>query len=497
MTAETRGYLEKARNIMKQQRYYESLDNVIYCDREFQLPKGGWDYMDEMQGFFQKQCEQQLLSKETKEILEYFKAHGTDELENDYQKGCIRSLQKKYERATKIPAELLTERDQFCARAQAAWKEAHEKADFSIFAPWLEKQFALQKRIAAAWNPDQSAYDSLLQQWDEGISTAFVTEKIEAVKGELIALCKKVIEKYKDVDRSRLDEPVDREINKRLADKAVDLIGFDRNRGTIQEVLHPVCVCLGPRDSRPTTNYNTPWMAVISLTHECGHGIYNYSSNEEAVSYGLWGVIEGMMHESQSRFYENMICRTKAFWKNLYPTVQKEIPKFADVPFDDFAAMLFKPGFTKMRIRADELTYNLHIIIRFEMERDYFEGKLAIEDFPKVWKEKYQQYLGVTPENDREGILQDVHWASGHVGYFQSYFLGDLYAAQVRHKLMQEIPDLYERIENGDVKCVHTWMIEHIYQYGQTYTPEELLLKVTGEALNPRYYIEYLKEKYE
>ena len=144
MTAETRGYLEKARNIMKQQRYYESLDNVIYCDREFQLPKGGWDYMDEMQGFFQKQCEQQLLSKETKEILEYFKAHGTDELENDYQKGCIRSLQKKYERATKIPAELLTERDQFCARAQAAWKEAHEKADFSIFAPWLEKKFALQ-----------------------------------------------------------------------------------------------------------------------------------------------------------------------------------------------------------------------------------------------------------------------------------------------------------------------------------------------------------------
>ena len=131
------------------------------------------------------------------------------------------------------------------------------------------------------------------------------------------------------------------------------------------------------------------------------------------------------------------------------------------------------------------------------MERDYFEGKLAIEDFPKVWKEKYQQYLGVTPENDREGILQDVHWASGHVGYFQSYFLGDLYAAQVHHKLMQEIPDLYERIENGDVKCVHTWMIEHIYQYGQTYTPEELLLKVTGEALNPRYYIEYLKEKYE
>lgn len=139
MTAETRGYLEKARNIMKQQRYYESLDNVIYCDREFQLPKGGWDYMDEMQGFFQKQCEQKLLSKETKEILDYFKAHGTDELENDYQKGCIRSLQKKYERATKIPAEFLTERDQFCARAQAAWKEAHEKADFSIFAPWLEK----------------------------------------------------------------------------------------------------------------------------------------------------------------------------------------------------------------------------------------------------------------------------------------------------------------------------------------------------------------------
>ena len=486
-------YKEKAKELLKRLRYYESVHEVMYCDRQFTLPKYGREYMEEVSEFLAEESQKLLISDKTKCILKYY---DEKEISDDYLKGCIRILNEKYDKSTKVPLRLKVELDKFCAEAQEVWHEAYNNDDFQKFKPYIKRQFELQKELAKVINPNMNSYDVLLKQWDRSLDTQKVTEIINVLKPRLIDIYKESTELYKNIDKSILNVKTSKELNKKIAMKAAEKFGLDMNKAHIEEVLHPVCVCVGPRDSRPTTNYSDLWMGIISLMHECGHGIYNYSSNNTVVSYGLWGGIEGMMHESQSRFYENMICKTKAFWKGLYPEIQEEVSELKHVSLDDFYKTLIKPQASVNRRSADELTYNIHIIIRFEMERDYFQGKISIDNFPEIWNKKYEDYLGVTPKSSRDGILQDVHLASGHVGYFQSYLMGDLYAAQFRNALLKDIPDAYHEIENGSLDKVNEWMIKNIYQYGQTYTPEEILLNVTGEAIDPRYLISYLEEKY-
>lgn len=486
-------YEEKAKEILKKLRYYESVHEVMYCDRQFYLPKAGRAYMDEVSGFLADEAQKLLTCNETKEVLSYYKnAH----IKDDYLKGCINKLNSLYDNATKVPLKLKIELNQFCAEAQEVWQEAYKENDFNKFKPYIEKQFQLQRHIAEAINPNEAPYDVLLKQWDRSLDTEKVTEIINVLKPRLIEIYQRSREIFKNTDKTILNIETERSLNEKIASKAAEIFGLNKDRGNIKEVMHPVCVCVGPRDSRATTNYTNLWMSIIHLMHECGHGIYNYSSNNTALSYGLWGGIDGMMHESQSRFYENMICKSKEFWQNFYPMIQEEVLELRDISLDEFYRALIKPEAAFKRMSADELTYNLHIMIRFEMERDYFQGKIALEDFPEIWNSKYEEYLGVTPKDSREGILQDVHWASGHVGYFQSYMMGDLYASQFRKALMKDIPNIYNEIERGNLCKVHQWMTEHIYQYGQTYTPDEILLNVTGETINPQYLIDYLEEKY-
>lgn len=488
--------IEQAKTLVRHQRYYESINELMYWDRQFQLPKEGWVYMDEIQEFQMQQAHQELLSEQTKVLLKQFEERP-EICTNDYARGCVRKLQEMYTKASNLPSQLLSEKEQLCAKEQVVWKEAYEKNDFQIFFPWMKKQFELQRRLADTYDPNKKPYDVLLQQWDRSLDTEMVTATVQELKEPLSAICELATERYKTVDTSSMELKISRSVSETIVKEAMTLIGFQKDRGTLGEVLHPVCTCMGPRDSRPTTNYRNLWEAVLSVSHECGHGIYNYSSNEEAVSYGLWGGIDGMFHESQGRFYENMVCKTKEFWSTLYPKVQELVPEFRKISLEEFYPMFVKPKYSPTRITADEMTYDLHIIVRFEMERDYFEGKIKLEDFREIWNEKYKRYLHIMPQSDREGILQDVHWASGHVAYFQSYLLGDLYAAQFRNKMLEEKPEVFIELKRGNIGVLNDWMSERVYQYGQTYTPDKLLKKVTGEKLNAQYYLDYLKEKYQ
>ena len=202
------------------------------------------------------------------------------------------------------------------------------------------------------------------------------------------------------------------------------------------------------------------------------------------------------MHESQSKFYENMVGRTKEFWTAFYPKLQEKIPKYRDVKLDDLLSALNKliPGTN--RLNADELTVDLHIILRYELERDYFEGKVTADTMDQAWNTKYKEYLGVEPKTHAEGVLQDVHWASGYIGYFQGYTLGEIYAALMRHKMLEDCPDAYEKLAQGDISVINQWLKEHVHQYGQTYSARETLIKATGEDVNIQYYIDYLRDKF-
>jgi carboxypeptidase Taq len=250
---------------------------------------------------------------------------------------------------------------------------------------------------------------------------------------------------------------------------------------------------------RITTRYlpNDVTSALFGTIHEGGHALYEQNISHDLIGTPLCTGTSMGIHESQSRFWENMVGRSLPFWKQYYPKLQQHYPEhFSKVPVEQFYRGINDVKPSLIRIEADELTYNLHIMIRYELEKELFSGTLQVQDLPEAWNAKYKQYLGIEPSNDGEGVLQDVHWSGGAFGYFPSYALGNMYAAQIRHTLEKEMPDLGQKIENGDLLPIKEWLTERIYKYGKLLTPTEIIVNVTGEELNPNYLIDYFQEKY-
>ena len=232
------------------------------------------------------------------------------------------------------------------------------------------------------------------------------------------------------------------------------------------------------------------------MLHEGGHARYGYSSNDRAVECGLWGGLSGAMHEGQARFYENIIGKSPEFWRLAYPVAVKHFPYLKDVPMEKFYMAQMKVQPSLHRITADELTYSLHPIIRFEMEKDCFDGKTSTDDFEEIWREKYKETFGLVPKDAREGVLQDIHWASGHIGYFQSYTLGNLYGGQMLHAMKKVLPNFDELVEKGEFAPINQWLYDNVHQFGRAMTPTEVLLHATGEELTETYFLDYLRDKY-
>lgn len=490
----TKEQMEKVKDIVVKLRYLECMDNIIYYDRWNNCPKDGFDYEGKVGAYLTELSNEKLTSKETKELVESLE--GETAFDSDTDKGMVRYLIGKYKEAVQIPASLQGELNQANADGQLAWGKCYEADDFESFKPVLKKQFDLQEKIATAINPDEKPYQVLVNRFDKDYRLEEIDAILAKIKDAVCEILNAVREEQSKIDDSILECEADHDTVLRIVKKAQEILGLDKDKSTLFEIHHPVCVCTGSRDSRPSTNCDELIHAILAVVHETGHGLYNYNANDEVAESGLWGGIEGAMHESQSRFYENHVGRTREFWENLYPYLQKEVPKYKEISLDTFLAALnkVKPGL--IRLKADELTNTLHIIIRYEIEKEYFDGKLTVDTIEEAWNRKYQEYLGFTPKNHQEGILQDVHWASGCVGYFQGYALGDAYAAQFAHKLLADCPDAFEKLGKGDSSVIGNWLKEHIHQYGQTYSAREMLKKATGEELNTGYYIEYLKEKY-
>lgn len=488
--------IEQTKRILREQSYYRSVGALMSWDLWQGLSEDGRPFRGEVSGYFTRQAREHLVSRETAQIVGKLEEVPVEEFQSPYERAAVKLLIKSFQRAVRIPASLQVEMDEFTSMAQVKWKQALEQADFQAYQPYIRQLFELKRQTALALEPNEDPFDTLIGEVDEGLNTEETGKIFSTLAKGISAMIREVRERHASIDDGILSFDCEHEKKKQITLHILEKTGFDMCKASFFEVLHPMCTGVGPQDARVTTNYRNLFAGIFSTMHEGGHARYNYSSNQEAQEYSLWGGIGGAMHESQSRFYENMVGKSYEFWEYFYPYVQSQCPELKLVSLEQFYRAVCKASPGPRRIGADELTYSLHPIIRFEMERDYFSGKIRTEDFEEIWNEKYQEYLGVTVQNAAEGVLQDIHWASGHVGYFQSYALGDLYAAQFRHKMLQDQPDVYSNIAKGDFSGVNNWCREQIYQYGRTYTPAEMLQKATGESLNPQYLLDYLREKF-
>lgn len=483
--------------IVNKVRHLESLNEILYCDRWHESPQDSFDYHNALGGTLSEISHDIVTGPTVAKLLQQAELEQLVTKGTEYEKGAYRFLHDKSFEAVKVPIQLQAESEKMDAIGQSVWQKAHKDNDLAAFLPIIKQQFEVKKELAQALNPAEAPYQVLVNRFDAEYTLAELDQLFAQLKPALF----EILDKNQSMTKAEAQEILANDATKdtmdSLCQEVLHFMQVAPNKSKVYQVQHPVCVCVGPDDSRPSTNYQSGvFTAIQMLMHESGHGMYSYNSAKEVVDAGLWGGIEGAMHESQSQFYEKIVGGSQEFWTAFYPIVGHYIPKYQAIPFETFYRALHVVNVSPLRLEADEVTYNLHIVIRYEMERAYFEGKVPLEGLADLWKQKYQNYLGVTADTDTDGLLQDVHWGSGHIGYFQSYVLGIAYASQFYYALKKAVPDAFAELAKGNIKPINVWLKEHVHQYGQLYTSRQLLKKATDEDLNIQYLIDYLTERY-
>ncbi len=411
----------------------------------------------------------------------------------------IRRLKRVIDKKTKLPRSLVEELARTAVLGQSAWEQARRDNDFAHFRPWLAKTFELKRQQAEALGYKQSPYDALLDDYEPEELTANVASVLADLREQLVPLVAAIADSGRKPDTSLLsrDYPID--VQESFGKEAAAEIGFDFSRGRLDVTAHPFCSTLGPHDCRITTRYDKSFFnaAFFGILHEAGHGIYEQGLPPDRFGMPLGEAVSLGIHESQSRLWENLVGRSRAFWQHFYPAAQKNFSSaLGTVSLDAvyFAMNDVRPSL--IRVEADEATYNLHILIRFELEQALLNGELSASDAPAAWNEKYRQYLGIVPVRDAEGVLQDVHWSGGLVGYFPTYTLGNLYASQFFAAADQELGGLNGQFARGEFQPLRDWLREKIHRHGQRYTAAELVKRVTGRELSSAPLLAHLRAKY-
>jgi carboxypeptidase Taq len=432
-----------------------------------------------------------LLTK-LKKDLDLKKLKGNDKV-------IIAETWRTYEREKKLPEAFVKELAEVSSKSQTIWAEARAKDDFKIWQPWLERIVKLKRQEAKYIGYKATPYDALLDTYEPRMTTEELTHVFNDLKGFLVPFLQKIKNSQAKINPKKIlgRFPLEKQIafNELIADK----MGFDTEAGRMDKSVHPFTTNFHPTDVRITTRYkgNNVYYSIGSTIHEAGHALYEQNLPSEHFGTALAEAISMGIHESQSRLWENQIGKGLPFWKYFYPKLQKEFPEpFQKLKLEEFYKIINKIEPSFIRTEADEATYNLHIILRFEIERELVEGSFEVKDLPKIWNAKVKEYFGLTVPSDKVGILQDVHWSGGDFGYFPTYALGNLYAAQFYNKLRQDIPKLDGQIAKGNFSELNAWLKTHIHRHGKTYIASQLVKKVTGEELNSRYFCEYLQKKF-
>lgn len=411
----------------------------------------------------------------------------------------VRETARQQERALKIPGELVVDMTQTASLAHEAWVKAREKADFSIFQPWLEKILDQKRQVADSVGYEGSMYNALLDEYEPYAKTEDIAALFADLRTQLIPLVEGIAASGRRPADGILDRVFDVELQERFGRGVIADMGFDMDAGRLDVAVHPFCSGTSRDDVRLTTRYAEDWMpgSLFGSIHEAGHGLYEQGLPSEAVGVPAGQSISLGIHESQSRMWENMVCRSQPFWQHYFPLLQAAFPGVIDdVDLDRFYAAINQVEPSFIRVEADEVTYNLHIALRFEIEVALVEGDLRVDELPEAWNAKMRDYLGITPPNDAQGVLQDVHWSFGGIGYFSTYSLGNLYAAQFFHQAQRDMPDLMEQVAAGQLLGLKEWLNKNIHTRGARLTADQLVREVTGEPLTAQYFVDYLRTKF-
>lgn len=428
------------------------------------------------------------------DLLEYTKTLDPDS--DDAR--LIRRAKIDYDKATRVPTERVAEYARVTALAQEAWVEARAKSDFKLFQPHLEHIVALRREYADYFKPYDHVYDPLLDDFEPGLKTAEVKDIFNRLRPQQVELLKAIASRPQ-VEDDFLHLKYE---DKKQWDFGVDVItrfGFDWKGGRQDRSAHPFTTSFGIGDVRITTRIIEDMVtsAMFSTMHEAGHGMYQQGLDRSLSRTILANGTSMAVHESQSRMWENLVGRSRPFWKFFYPKLQELFPgQLGNVSMEKFYKAVNKVSPSFIRVESDEATYNLHIMLRLELEIALMEGSLEVSQLPEAWNAKMKEYLGITPPNDAKGVLQDVHWSGGMIGYFPTYALGNLVSAQLWEVINRDIPDLESQIEQGKFDALLGWLRDKIHRHGAKFDPQELVQRVTGSKIDPQPYVNYLRKKY-
>ena len=402
-----------------------------------------------------------------------------------------------YDQSAKLPAKLVGDLSRETSFAHERWVEARATNNFSLFAPSLETVLQLTRQVAEALGFQEHPYDALVDMYEPGMTSLRIDQLFTELKPELVRLTAEISQQL-TVNSDILYRDYSVELQKKLTIDVIAAMGFDLQRGRQDIAVHPFCTNFGRDDVRLTTRYDANFlpMSLYGSMHEAGHGLYEQGSPLAFENTPLAGGASLGVHESQSRLWENMVGRSRPFTEWIYPKLQTLFPEALDAGIAEYFRAINKVQPSCIRVEADEVTYNLHIMLRYELERDLLDGSLAVNDLPRAWNAKMQEYFGVTPKNDAEGVLQDVHWSIGSIGYFPTYTIGNILSGQLWEKINQDIPLLDQQIARGEFSELLNWLHEHVHSHGRKYKPEELAVHATGKPLETAAYLKYLKQKF-
>jgi carboxypeptidase Taq len=419
---------------------------------------------------------------------------------SDADRGLVREAIRYYDRAAKLPRQLVEEIARVQATSFEAWRSARTHSDFARFAPMLTRTIALQREVADRLGYTETRYDALLNEYEPGMTVSTIDRLFVPVREASKSLLQRIEASGNAIDASCLEGEFPTEKQLALCELLLHAMGYDFSRGQMAQSPHPFTTSFtSPYDVRVTVRplVNFLQASLMAAIHEGGHAVYEQGSAPTIARTPVAGGASMGTHESQSRLWENAIGRSEPYWQGQIAAVKEAFPyQFARVDLTTFVRALNKVHPSLIRVEADEVTYNLHIIVRYELEKAMVNGDVAVETLPGLWNAKYREYLGIEPTNDAEGVLQDIHWSSGF-GYFPTYTLGNLYAAQIFNKLHAVFPDFDQRLARGDSAFILDWLRDHMYKFGAIYSPVELIERVTDEPPNPQYFTRYLNAKFE
>lgn len=471
---------------------------LLNWDQQTYMPPGGAAARGNQLATLSKIAHQKFTSDEVGTLLDDLKKALDGASPDSDDAALVRVTARDYEKATRVPPEFVAEFAQVTTLAHGAWVEARGKADFSIFHPHLEKIVELTHRYVSFFPPADHPYDILLDNYEPGMKTAEVKAIFEALRPQQVELIRAVSARPQ-VDNAFLRLDYDEKKQWDFGVEVVTQFGYDWKRGRQDKAPHPFTISFSVNDVRITTRFetNSGASALFSTMHEAGHAMYEQGVHPAYERTPLGAGCSLAVHESQSRLWENLVGRSLPFWGHFYPKLRELFPtQLGNVDLQTFYRGINRVAPSLIRVEADEATYNLHIMLRLELEIEMIEGKAAVKDLPEIWNARTQEYLGLTPPDDAKGVLQDIHWSSGYLGYFSTYALGNLISAQLWEKIRQDIPDLEEQIRKGKFDALLGWLREKIHRYGRKYEPQALVEKVTGAKITPEPYLRYLQQKY-